>query len=81
MAAGAVLSLVAGMVHWPWYLILVGALIWMIGDSIHDPGAIHRLRVLKGAALGLSGVAAVTGLVCAALFGIGRLLADLWSPS
>jgi hypothetical protein len=46
MAAGAVLSLVAGMVHWPWYLILVGALIWMIGDSIHDPGAIDWLRVL-----------------------------------
>jgi hypothetical protein len=77
MAAGAVLSLVAGVARRPWYLILVGALIWMIGDSIHDPGAIERLRVLKGAALVLSGVAAVTGLVCAALLGIGRLLAGI----
>jgi hypothetical protein len=59
----------------------VGALIWMIGDSIHDAGAIDRLRVLKGAASILAGIAAVTGLVCAALFGIGRLLADLWPPS
>jgi hypothetical protein len=46
MAAGAVLSLVAGVAHWQWYLILVGALIWMIGDAIHNPGAIERLRVL-----------------------------------
>ena len=78
MFVAAGLSLLAGVLKWHWALFIVCAFAWVIGYVMHKP---RLLQILSGRGDMLSTMSTLIigqGLVCAALFGLGRFLGGLW---
>ena len=77
MAAAAILAFTAGIVQWPWYLIVIGALAWSGGFFMYSPATFGAVRAHGHVALIMSGVVTSYVLVSGALFWMGRLLSGL----
>lgn len=74
MFVGAVGSVAAGALRWSWLMIVLGAGLWTIGYFLHKPHVLSRPDGGSPVAL-VAMIVAVTALVCAGLFGAGRLMA------
>ncbi len=74
MAFALTLPVAAGVLRWPWWMILIIGVGNVTGYLITHPRTVRRLREQDGLLL-VTGLAVVSNtVVCAILLGLGRLI-------
>jgi hypothetical protein len=69
-----VLPVAAGVLGWPWWMVLVCGLAAAVGYFLTYPWAFERVRARGGVARIVAPMVAANSAACAALFMIGRLI-------